>query len=225
MTEADLGEDVPGWLTALARAAAGMPVPAALRPGPGGRPAAVLILFGPGAEGPDLLLVQRGPRLRRHAGQPAFPGGAIDASDVGPVQAALREAAEEARVDPAGVQVLAVLPDLFIPRSGFRVTPVLAWWRQPAPVGPGDPVEVTAVARIPIKELADPAHRLTIRLPSSGTAGPAFRVGGMLVWGFTAMVVDQLLALSGWEVPWDASRTEDLPAGALTAAGGQGSVS
>jgi len=139
VTEAARGEDVPGWLTALAEAAVGMPVPAALQPGPGGRPAAVLILFGPGAAGPDLLLVQRGPRLRRHAGQPAFPGGAIDAADGGPVQAALREAAEEALVDPSGVQVLAVLPDLFISRSGFTVTPVLAWWRQPAPVGPGDP--------------------------------------------------------------------------------------
>jgi 8-oxo-dGTP pyrophosphatase MutT (NUDIX family) len=224
VTEADPGEEVPGWLTALATAAARMPVPAALRPGQGGRPAAVLILFGPGAEGPDLLLVQRGPRLRRHAGQPAFPGGAIDASDRGPVQAALREAAEEARVDPSGVQVLAVLPDLFIPRSGFRVTPVLAWWRQPAPVGPGDPVEVTAVARVPVAELADPAHRLTIRLPSSGAAGPAFRVGGMLVWGFTATVVDQLLALGGWEVPWDVSRTEDLPADALMAARDPGPV-
>ena len=225
MTQAGQHEDVPGWLTALAGVAAAMPVPAALQPRPGGRPAAVLILFGPGPEGPDLLLVQRGPRLRRHAGQPAFPGGAIDASDAGPVEAALREAAEEARVDPSGVQVLAVLPDLFIPRSGFTVTPVLAWWRRPAPVGPGDPVEVTAVARIAIAELADPAHRLTIRLPSSGAASPAFRVGGMLVWGFTAMLVDRLLALAGLEVPWDASRTEDLPAEALTAAGGQGHVS
>ena len=227
MTEAGRGRGVPGWLTALARAAAGLQVPAALQvpvglqPGPGGRPAAVLILFGSGPSGPDLLLVQRGPRLRRHAGQPAFPGGAIDPSDRGPVQAALREAAEEARVDPSGVQVLAVLPDLFIPRSGFTVTPVLAWWRQPGPVGPGDPVEVTAVARVAVAELADPAHRLTIRLPASGTAGPAFRVGGMLVWGFTAMVIDRLLALGGWEVPWDASRAEDLPAEMLMAAGGQ----
>ena len=160
-----------------------------------------------------MLLVQRGPRLRRHAGPPAFPGGAIDAADGGPVRAALREAAEEAQVDPAGVQVLAVLPDLFISRSGFRVTPVLAWWRQPGPVGPGDPVEVTSVARITVAELADPAHRLTIRLPSSGAGSPAFRVGGMLVWGFTAMVIDRLLALGGWEVPWDTSRAEDLPAG------------
>src|SRR6266487_5415212 len=160
-----------------------------------------------------------GPRLRRHAGQPACPGGVIDESDGGPVQAALREAAEEAGVDPSGVRVLAVLPDMFIWRSGYTVTPVLAWWHRPAPVGPGDPVEVAAVARVSVADLADPAHRLSIRLPS-GVAGPAFRVAGMLVWGFTAMLVDRLLALGGWEVPWDASRTEDLPTEVLLAAGG-----
>jgi 8-oxo-dGTP pyrophosphatase MutT (NUDIX family) len=225
VTEASCGEDVPGWLAALAPKVAGMPVPPALQPEAAGRPAAVLILFGPGADGPDLLLVQRSPGLRRHAGQPAFPGGAIDESDRGPVQAALREAAEEARVDPSGVQVLAVLPEMFIWRSGFTVTPVLAWWRRPAPVGPGDPAEVSAVARVAVADLADPAHRLSIRLPS-GAAGPAFRVAGMLVWGFTAMLVDRLLALGGWEVPWDASRAEDLPAEVLLAGrGGLGPVS
>ena len=122
-------------------------------------------------------------------------------------------------MDPSGVQVLAVLPEMFIWRSGFTVTPVLAWWRRPAPVGPGDPAEVSAVARVAVADLADPAHRLSIRLPS-GAAGPAFRVAGMLVWGFTAMLVDRLLALGGWEVPWDASRAEDLPAEVLLAAGG-----
>lgn len=224
MTEASRESGVPGWLTALAAAAAIMPVPLALEPRPGGRPAAVLILFGLGANGPDLLLVQRGPRLRRHAGQPAFPGGAIDESDAGPVQAALREAAEEARVDPSGVRVLAVLPEMFIWRSGFTVTPVLAWWHRPAPVEPGDLVEVAAVARVAVADLADPAHRLSIRLPSGG-ASPAFRVAGMLVWGFTAMLVDRLLALGGWEIPWDPGQAEDLPAEALMAADGPGPVS
>jgi 8-oxo-dGTP pyrophosphatase MutT (NUDIX family) len=212
--------DVPPWLTNLAQAAAGMVVPPAMRPPPGGgRPSAVLILFGDGPGGPDLLLVQRSPLLRRHAGQPAFPGGAIDESDGGPVPAALREAAEEAGVDPAGVQVLAVLPELFIPRSGFSVTPVLAWWRRPVPVAPGDPGEITSVARVRVADLADPANRLTARYPS-GLAGPAFRVGGMLVWGFTAMIVDRLLAIGGWERPWDAGAAEDLPPEVLRAAAG-----
>jgi 8-oxo-dGTP pyrophosphatase MutT (NUDIX family) len=209
------GGEAPRWLTALARSAERMAVPAVLRPpAGGGRPSAVLILFGDGPDGPDLLFVQRSRSLRQHAGQPAFPGGTIDPSDHGPVGAALREAAEEARVDPSGVDVLAVLPELYITRSGFSVTPVLAWWRRPAPVGPGDPAEVSAVARIGVAELAEPASRLSIRYPS-GQAGPAFRSGGMLVWGFTALLVDRLLALGGWEQPWDASNPEDLPASAL----------
>jgi 8-oxo-dGTP pyrophosphatase MutT (NUDIX family) len=220
--DADDGGEVPGWLTALAGSAERMAVPLALRPpAGGGRPAAVLILFGDGEGGPDLLLVQRSPWLRQHAGQPAFPGGAIDPTDQGPVGAALREAAEEALVEPAGVKVLAVLPELYIWRSGFSVTPVLAWWRRPVPVGPGDPAEVSAVARVRVVELADPVNRLTIRYPS-GQAGPAFRAGGMLIWGFTALLVDRLLALGGWELPWDTGNAEELPAGALAQAlGGQ----
>ncbi len=211
---------VPGWLASLARSAATMDVPQAMRPPPGGgRPSAVLILFGDGPDGPDVLLVQKTPWLRRHAGQPAFPGGAIDQSDSGPVAAALREAAEEARVDPSGVQVLAVLPELFIPRSGFSVIPVLAWWRRPAPVAPGDPMEISAVARVPVSELADPANRLSMRYPS-GRAGPAFRVSDMLVWGFTAMLVDRLLAIGGWERPWDAATMHDLPPEIVQAAAG-----
>ena len=71
-----------------------------------------------------------------------------------------------------------------------------------------------AVPRVPVAELADPVNRLAIRYPS-GLAGPAFRAGGMLVWGFTALLVDRLLALGGWELPWDAGSPQDLPASAL----------
>ncbi|MGN6792000.1 MAG: NUDIX hydrolase [Streptosporangiaceae bacterium] len=190
-----------------------MTVPPGLRPPrDGGRHSAILILFGDGPAGPDVLLVQRSQSLRRHAGQPAFPGGVIDAGDDGPVGAALREAAEEAGVDPAGVEVVSVLPDLYISRTGYLVSPVLAWWRKPVPVAPGDPAEVTAVARIPVAELADPGRRLMIRYPG-GQAGPAFHAGEMLVWGFTAFVVDRLLAMAGWERPWDHDTIAGLPPG------------
>jgi 8-oxo-dGTP pyrophosphatase MutT (NUDIX family) len=189
-----------------------MTVPPPLRPpaAGAGRPSAVLMLVGETAGEPDLLIVQRSPWLRRHAGQPAFPGGAIEAADHGPVGAALREAAEEAGVDPAGVEVLAVLPELYIARSGFSVTPVLAWWHSPVPVAAAMDGEVTAAVRVRLADLADPANRLRVRHPS-GSAGPAFRLHGMLVWGFTAALVDMLLALGGWERPWDTGHTEDLP--------------
>jgi 8-oxo-dGTP pyrophosphatase MutT (NUDIX family) len=204
------GEPVPGWLRELAQTAGRMEVDPAVRPPvSGGRPSAVLVLFAQGADGPDLLLIQRSEGLRLHAGQPAFPGGAIDAADGGPVAAALREATEEVGLDPGGVDVVGILPELFIERTGFRVVPVLAWWRRPCAVAPVDPREVAAVERVAVAELADPAARLMLRVPS-GRLSPAFRVRGMLIWGFTAALVDRLLAIGGWERPWDAAVVTDL---------------
>lgn len=203
----------PQWLGDLAASAAAMEVPRVIRPpASGGRRSAVLVLFGEGPAGPDLLFIQRNHGLRRHSGQPAFPGGKIEESDEGPVAAALREAAEETGLDPAGVDVLGTMPELFITRSEFRVVPVLAWWRQPSAVRPADAGEVAAVERIPLAELADPTHRLRLRYPS-GRTGPAFRVGQLLIWGFTALLTDRLIALSGWERPWDGDVIDDLPQG------------
>ena len=98
------------------------------------------MLFGDGVRGPDLLYIQDA-GLRRHAGQPAFPGGKIEDSDA-PGRRALREAAEETGLDPAGVDVLTALPEMFIARSQFRVVPALAWWRTPSAVRPTDIGEV-----------------------------------------------------------------------------------
>jgi 8-oxo-dGTP pyrophosphatase MutT (NUDIX family) len=205
----------PGWLQPLADA---LVIPEAigfLRPplpeDPALRRAAVLILFGEGPDGPDVLLLRRGDDLRSHAGQVAFPGGQVDPDDDGAVGAALREAQEETGVDASGVEVFAVLPELWVPPSRHAVTPVVAWWQTPNDVGPGDPFEVAAVARVPISALVDPANRLSVR-HSSGYVGPAFRVADMLVWGFTAGVLDRLLSLAGWDVGWDRDRIEPLPA-------------
>jgi 8-oxo-dGTP pyrophosphatase MutT (NUDIX family) len=181
-----------------------------LPPESGGRPAAVLMLFAEGPAGPDVLLIERAHTLRSHAGQPAFPGGAIDPEDDGPTGAALREAWEEAGIDPASVEIVAELPQLFIPVSGFVVTPVLAWWRDPHEVMPVDVDEVAAVVRVPVAELADPASRQRVRHPS-GWVGPAFNVRGLLVWGFTAGLLDRLLHLGGWEQPWTPGPINELP--------------
>ncbi|MFF5210006.1 NUDIX hydrolase [Streptosporangium sp. NPDC000396] len=202
---------VPGWLETLPERAAATSIPPSLRPpGSGGRPAAVLLLFGEGPLGPDVLLIQRSSRGRRHAGQPAFPGGGVDPEDGGPIAAALREAHEETGLDPAGVHVVGTMPELYVWRSDNRVTPVLGWWHTPSAVHPASPDEVEAVERVPIAELVNPDNRLKLRHPS-GYSGPAFRVRGLLVWGFTAGVLDGVLADTGFEVPWDRSRIEDLP--------------
>jgi len=206
-------EGLPDWLRPLAAALPGirgdqlsrsLPPPEGVR-----RYSAVLVLFGEGLQGPDVLLIERAATLRSHAGQPAFPGGALDPEDDGPVGAALREAHEEVGLDLSGVHVLGTLPDLWLPPSGFVVTPVIAWWRVPSPVRVVDPAEVASVVRVPLARLTDPERRLQVRHPS-GWTGPAFDTDGLLVWGFTAGVLDRLLAFGGWEHPWDRTRTREL---------------
>jgi 8-oxo-dGTP pyrophosphatase MutT (NUDIX family) len=168
-----------------------------------GRPSAVLVLLGEGANGggPDVLVLERAATLRTHAGQVAFPGGASDDTDPDPAATALREANEEVGVEPASVTVVAQLPRLWIPVSDFLVTPVLAWWHAPHPVHPREPAEVSGVARLPVAELVDPVNRLRVRHPS-GYVGPAFQVADLLVWGFTAGVLATVLELAGWARPW-----------------------
>ena len=212
--------DLPDWfeplLTRVRESDAGdftrLPTP----DGEGRRQSAVLVLFGeqPGS-GPDVLVLQRAATMRNHAGQPAFPGGAVDPGDADTIACALREAEEEVGLDPSTVEVVATLPTLWIPVSNFLVTPVLAWWRDPHPVGPADPAEVARVERLPIRDLVDPAHRLRLRHPS-GWIGPAFRIHDMLVWGFTAGVLSTLLELGGWAVAWPTDRVEELPTSGAT---------
>ena len=205
--------ELPDWLqpvAEVARTVAPEQLSRFLPPGEGGRESAVLVLFGHGPDGPDLLLIQRAATVSSHAGQPAFPGGAVDDTDADVVAAALREAEEETGLDASGVEVFATLPALWLPPSGFVVTPVLGWWRVESPVGVVDPGEVESVVRVPLAELLDPANRVSVGHPS-GFVGPAFDVRGLLVWGFTAGLLSRLFALSGWERPWDASVVRPLP--------------
>ena len=216
-------QGLPAWLQPVARLAATVrpqQLSRFLPPPHGGRPAAVLVLFGDGDDtgtagghgrGPELLLTERAPSLRDHAGQPSFPGGALDPEDgdpagpLAPLRAALREAEEETGLDPGGVQLFATLPRLYIPVSDFVVTPVLGWWHTRSPVAPVNAAETARVFTVPIADLADPANRATAVHPR-GHRGPCFLVNDAVVWGFTAGVIDRILHHAGWERPWDRER-------------------
>lgn len=178
------------------------------------RPGAVLMLLAEGDAGPDLLLTERAHTLRHHAGQPAFPGGAVDPGEAD-ITAALREAQEETGLDPVSVVPVASLPRLYLRPSHFVVRPIVGYWRTPGPVRAVDPAETARVARVPVSALANPENRAVVQipLPDSPTvlSAPAFTVDGLTVWGFTAGLVDLLLEWGGWAQPWDRSRVVDLP--------------
>lgn len=206
--------ELPEWLRPLADAVRSVrpgEMSRILPPDDGsGRESAVLIALTQTGDGPGVLLIERAANLRTHAGQIAFPGGAADPDDPHRVATALREAEEEVGLDPASVHVIAELPAIFIPPSGFVVTPVVAWWSQPHPVAPVDRNEVAQVAVVSLVELAEPANRFHVVHPS-GFRGPGFTAGGLFIWGFTAGVLDALLRLGGWAREWDETQERPLP--------------
>jgi hypothetical protein len=81
---------------------------------------------------------------------------------------------------------------------------------------------VHAVYRVPIAELLDPAHRVSVRHPS-GWRGPAFLIGedkDLILWGFTAGIISRLFDFLGWTRPWDTDLERELPEHMLGAPAG-----
>ena len=189
------------------------------------RLAAVLVLFGvldtvparsqTGGPGPgrfprdlDVLLLRRASTLGSHPGQIAFPGGRLEESDAGPIEAALREAVEETGLDPHGLEPLGTLPPMALPVSNHLVTPVPAWWTRPSEVAAVDHAETVDVFRVPVADLLNPANRASTEHVIAGSSyrAPAFSVGGRQVWGFTAIVLSRMFDELGWAEPWDPDR-------------------
>ncbi|MCM3907852.1 NUDIX hydrolase [Trueperella bernardiae] len=181
-------------------------------PGKGMRRAAVLILLD-AADDPAVLLTQRAAHMRKHAGQVSFPGGSMDPGE-SEVQAALREAWEECAIPGEGVQVWGQLPASSLPVTSFSVTPVVGVWDSALTLEPvASPAEVEAIHLVKVADLAAPANRGSWHRAAAGReyGGAAFQVGDLVIWGFTAMLLDGLLVVAGWSRPWDTERRIAVP--------------
>ena len=166
------------------------------------REAATLLLLYPdaaGAHGLDdlrFVLTLRPPTLRDHSGQIALPGGSVDPGET-IEEAALREGEEEIGVDRARPRVLGALTRLYIPPSGFCVTTVVAHLDH-APAFRPSPDEVAAIIEPSLADLLDVERRKakTIRAGSGyELTAPYFDLGGHVVWGATAMMLAEFVAL------------------------------
>jgi 8-oxo-dGTP pyrophosphatase MutT (NUDIX family) len=155
------------------------------------RPAAVLVGIVDRPE-PTVLLTLRTAELESHAGQIAFPGGKIEASDASPAAAALREAEEEiglARdlVDPIGHL------DLYLTFSGFRILPTVAR------VDPSHRLtlnrsEVAEAFEVPLAFLMDPQNHAVHSRDWKGVIRRYYAMpfGERYIWGVTAGILRNL---------------------------------
>ena len=141
-----------------------------------------------------IILTVRADALR-HGGQVSLPGGVVDPGETCE-QAALREAHEEVALRLDGVRVLGALTPLDIPVSGFRLHPIVAVQLSRPQLTPSDG-EVARILEISVDELLSPEYFGTTERQRDGIAYtvPAFRVAGVEIWGATAMVLAEFLAL------------------------------
>jgi 8-oxo-dGTP pyrophosphatase MutT (NUDIX family) len=163
------------------------------------RPASVLALFYPVGGEIHLLFIQRtSPPGDRHGGQISFPGGSADPSDRDAAHTALREAEEEVGVLPERIELIGELTPLYIPVSNFLVNPFVGFTAS-RPEFILQESEVARVLELPLsgfyrKEVI--AYR-DKRLYNGVVLKevPHWEVAGESVWGATAMMVGELVAL------------------------------
>ncbi|PWL17100.1 CoA pyrophosphatase [Falsochrobactrum shanghaiense] len=156
------------------------------------RDAAVLVPVVDRGPEATLLLTQRTDTLRKHSGQIAFPGGAIDAEDGTAETAALREANEEIGLAAERAEIIGNLPR-YLTGSGFSITPVLAVVNTPFDVHP-NPHEVADIFEVPLSFLMNPVnHRRESRvLNGKERFYYAMPYHERFIWGITAGIIREL---------------------------------
>ncbi|MGZ8502241.1 MAG: NUDIX hydrolase [Candidatus Limnocylindrales bacterium] len=168
------------------------------------RPAAVLVLIAPGADGSArVILTERPAYDGLHSGEVSFPGGKVEPGDMDIVATALREATEEVGLDPAaaGLTIVGRLDEVWIPVSLFALVPILAVAER-RPILLPSPVEVARIVEAPLSAFLPGAP---IRIVERTISDWPLRYGAypieaddgteLLVWGATARILGQLGAL------------------------------
>jgi 8-oxo-dGTP pyrophosphatase MutT (NUDIX family) len=190
-------EPLPGkeaqFLMASPRRKQSMPVfPEQINP----KPSSVLILLYPEKNDICTILIKRPDYEGVHSGQISFPGGKKEDNDLNLVETAVRESREEVGIDPASIEILGMLTELFIPPSNFIVQPVVAFTRS-KPRFTADPVEVDSILEIKLSEFLRPENQQdrTVQVRGWELEVPCWYIQGQVIWGATAMILSEFLQI------------------------------
>lgn len=131
-----------------------------------------------------------------HGGQISLPGGKIEGNE-SRIQTALREAEEEIGIGQNDVEVIGSLTEMYIPPSNFKVLPVLGMLDQ-RPSFVKEDYEVESILEVSIDEVFNTKNHKVMDMPVRNTTlknTPYFDIQGHVVWGATAMILSELVAL------------------------------
>ncbi len=162
------------------------------------RKAAVMALFYPDLnKKTQLLLILRKTYKGVHSNQVGFPGGKVEKEDSSLLTTALRETQEEVGVDPLDITVIKELSNIYIPPSNFVVQPYLGLYLEPRPFIIQQR-EVESLLEVPIVDFLNENNLITQKLSTSYAKEievPAFKLNGYVVWGATAMMLNEIKEL------------------------------
>ncbi len=132
-----------------------------------------------------------------HSGQVSFPGGKKEDGDDDLITTALREAHEEVNIVPEKVNIIGVLSELYIPPSNFLVLPVMGYLDEKPKLVP-DAQEVESILEVPFKHFFQSSSLKEGNIPVGNgykIRAPYFDVQGHVVWGATAMIINEMMEI------------------------------
>ena len=143
----------------------------------------------------SLMLVERSKSLRRHPGQIAFPGGAREEKDPGPVDTALREFEEETGIPGSKVEVIGNLPEERAYSSDFILYPIVGFLGNclsPEDLKP-DPVEIERIFTVPLSFFSGVPEMEEFQRKDRIFAYPVYTFNSLRIWGATAWIIRRLV--------------------------------
>ncbi|MEP6646281.1 MAG: CoA pyrophosphatase [Saprospiraceae bacterium] len=165
--------------------------------------AVLMVLFENESNNFNLLFIRRTTVENgdKHSGQIAFPGGKSEPSDPDLMYTALREAEEEIGIDLSEIDVLGSLSPIYINVSNFMVYPYLSYAiNKPALIR--QEAEIEEILELSLASFQDPSARqeTKIHLSKEVTLNhvPCFNIAGTIIWGATAMIMNEFLEILDW---------------------------
>jgi len=158
----------------------------------------VLLLLSPGINNEPLItFIKRMEYDGVHSGQIAFPGGKYEPDDIDLAYTAIREAEEEIGIKPTDVELIGPLSELFVPPSNFIIQPFLARTSYISGFIPS-PTEVAGIFSVPVTHFFNPGVKDNYEIKyrnGSYLQVPGYKFQEHLIWGATAMILNELLEL------------------------------